>query len=219
LPFPAIVHLHGGITPLPLASLRTTATNGTNPSRYLAAGYVVVVPTYRSRDVGPQSPASLDDVVAVIDYVRALPYVDERSIIVFGCSGGGDLALQVPTRTEVCAVVAEEPASMLLASMYSNRVPKKGAPYTPEDGFTLIDNPKQYYTPAVQEILRANIAKINCPMLIIQGNPDRREPASNRFNAGVLLPALRAAGKTIEVRSYASQGHCLLLHRQRRAMK
>jgi acetyl esterase/lipase len=142
-----MVHLHGGITTMPLPSLRTTATDGANPSRFLAAGYVVVVPTYRSRDVDPQSPASLDDAVAVVDYVRALPYVYDESIVVFGCSGGGDLALQIPTRTKVCAVVAEEPASMLTAGMYNNRVPKKGERYTPEDSFFMMENPRQHYTP------------------------------------------------------------------------
>src|SRR5215211_8338067 len=50
-PFPAMIHLHGGITTMPLAALRAAATNGANPSRFLAAGYVVAVPTYRSRDV------------------------------------------------------------------------------------------------------------------------------------------------------------------------
>jgi hypothetical protein len=55
-PFPAVIYLHGGITTIPLANLRATATQGANPSRLLAAGFVVIVPTYRSRDVDPQSP-------------------------------------------------------------------------------------------------------------------------------------------------------------------
>ena len=89
--------------------------------------------TYRSRDVDLQSPVSLDDTLAVVEYVRALPYVDGKSVVMFGCSGGGDLALEVPTRTKVCAVVAEEPASMVMAGMFNNRVPKKGERYTPEE--------------------------------------------------------------------------------------
>jgi dienelactone hydrolase len=146
--------------------------------------------------------------VAVVDYVRALPYVYDESIVVFGCSGGGDLALQIPTRTKVCAVVAEEPASMLMAGMYNNRVPKKGERYTPEDSFFMMENPRQHYTPEFQEILRAQVAKINCPILIIQGDADRREVPINKFNAEILIPALRAANKRVEVRSYANQGHC-----------
>ena len=207
-PFPAIIYVHGGITTMPIASLRAAATVGANPSRFLAAGYVVVVPTYRSRDVDPQSPVSLDDTVAVVDYVRALSYVDGKSIVMFGCSGGGDLVLQVPIRTKVCAVVAEEPASMVMAGMFNNSAPKKGERYTPEDSFYLMENPKQYYTPEFQKILKAKVAKIDCPILIIQGDPDRREVPISKFNAAVLIPELRAANKTVEVRSYAGQGHC-----------
>ena len=207
-PFPAMVHLHGGITTMPVPSLRTTATNGANPSRFLAAGYVVVVPTYRSRDIDPQSSVSLEDAVAVVDYVRALPYVDDESIVVFGCSGGGDLALQVPTRTKVCGVVAEEPASMVMAGMFNNRVPKKGERYTPEDSFFMMENPREHYTLEFQEILRAKVAKITCPILIVQGDVDRREVPISKFNAEILIPELRAAKKTVEVRSYAGQGHC-----------
>jgi len=77
------------LRPFPLANLRSAAKGGANPSRFLAAGYVVVVPTYRRCDVDPQSPVSLDDSVAMITFVGTLPYVDSESIVVFGCSGAG----------------------------------------------------------------------------------------------------------------------------------
>jgi acetyl esterase/lipase len=207
-PFPVLIYLHGGITTVPLASLRGTATRGANLSRLLAAGYVVVVPTYRSRDIDPQSPVSLDDSLAVVEYVRELPYAQADSIVVFGCSGGGDLALQLPTRTKVCAIVAEEPASMITAGMINTRVPKKGERYTPADGFYLMENPREHYTPEYQAILRAKVAKIDCPILIIQGDAERKELPINQFNAEVLIPELRAAKKAFDVRSYAGQGHC-----------
>ncbi len=126
-PFPAIIYLHGDITTVPLATLRSTAKDGANPSRFLAAGYVVVVPTYRSRDVDPQSSVSLDDSLAMVEFVRRLPYVDTESIVVFGCSGGGDLALGIATRTQTCAVVPEEPAGGLFSGLFNSSVPKKGS--------------------------------------------------------------------------------------------
>ena len=207
-PFPAVIHLHGGITTVSLATLRTTARDGANPSRFLAAGYVVVVPTYRSRDIDPQSSASLDDSLAMVDFVRKLPYLDAESIAVFGCSGGGDLALEIAARTEICAVVPEEPASIVMAGLFNNSVPRKGERYTPEDGFYLLENPTKYYTPEFQTFLRAKIARIHCPVLIIQGDVDRPNPPINKFNAAVLIPELHAAKKTVEVRTYADQGHC-----------
>jgi len=207
-PFPAIIYLHGGITTVPIAILRQTAKDGANPSRFLAAGYVVVVPTYRSRDVDPQSAVSLDDSLAVVEFVRTLPYVDHESIVVFGCSGGGDLALEVAARTKICVVVPEEPASAVMAGMFNNSVPKKGERYTPDDGFFMLENPARYYTPEFQKFLRAKIARIESPILIVQGNVDRPEVPINKFNAEVLIPELRAAKKTVEVRIYPDQGHC-----------
>src|SRR5258706_15595296 len=96
--------------------------------------------------------------------IRAeIAYVDAESIVVYGCSGGGDLALEVAARTKIAVVVPEEPASVLMAGMFNSNMPKKGERYTADDGFFLFDNPRQYYTPEFHKILRARIAKIQCP--------------------------------------------------------
>src|SRR5262245_35799661 len=58
-PFPAVVIVHGGITKWPTAVLKEHAL-GTWTSRFLAAGYVVAVTTYRSRDVDLQTRDSLE---------------------------------------------------------------------------------------------------------------------------------------------------------------
>src|SRR5262245_37257927 len=78
-PFPAIVWLHPGIVMLRDRALTRFAT-GINASRFLTAGYVVIVPTYRSRDVDPQSPAPVQDAVAVGEYARGLSYIDPQSL-------------------------------------------------------------------------------------------------------------------------------------------
>jgi acetyl esterase/lipase len=99
-PFPAVVLIHGDIVRWPTTQLKEYAL-GAWSSRYLAAGYVVAVTTYRSRDVDPQTRESPDDVLATVEYVRKLSYVDPKSIVVNGTSGGGDLALTVATETDV----------------------------------------------------------------------------------------------------------------------
>jgi dipeptidyl aminopeptidase/acylaminoacyl peptidase len=202
-PLPAIVWIHPGINTVPLRGLQAFA-RGTNASRFLAAGYVVLMPTYRSRDVDPQSTVSLEDSLAVVDHARALPYVDSESIIVYGCSGGGDLALEVAAATRVCAVVPEEPASMLMAGIFNTKLPKQGDRYTAADGAAIMANPKQYYTPEYQKILQTKIARIQCPILFIQGDVS----PVYRFNAEVLLPELRAAGKNLQVITYPGERHC-----------
>ncbi|HYM19092.1 MAG TPA: prolyl oligopeptidase family serine peptidase [Micropepsaceae bacterium] len=210
-PFPAIIFLPAGFGGDPLSRLQTLARDTANASRFLAAGYVIVVPGYRSRDVDPQTIVSLEDSLAAVEYVRKLPYVDSDSIVVFGCSGGGDLALEVAARISIAAVVPEEPASTLMSGLFNASIPKRGERYTANENFFLFDNPRQYYTTEFQKILRAKVAKIQCPILIVQGDVDRSLVAINRFNADVLIPELRAAGKRLTVRIYPGEVHCFCM--------
>ena len=207
-PFPAIVWLHPGITTVPLSYLELTARDFANPARFLAAGYVLAASTYRSRDIDPQSPVSLEDCLAAVEFVRRRPYVDGQSVVVFGCSGGGDLALEIGARVAVCAVIAEEPASILMSGLFNNTTPKKGERYTPADSFYLLENPKRHYTAEFQKILQAKIKRITCPILIAQGDVDRRAVPINRFNGEVLIPELRKANKRLIVNTYPEQEHC-----------
>jgi acetyl esterase/lipase len=205
-PFPAVIWLHGGITSVSSERLHAFTRAGATATRLLAAGYVVVAPTYRSRDHDLQSPVSLTDALAVVEYVSGLTDVDRESIVVAGCSGGGDLALQVASQTAICAVVVEEPVTIVTAGMFNNSVPKKGERYTPDDGMFLFADPKRYYTAAFRRILRAKIDRIECPIFIVQGG--RNQFNQNTFNEQTLIPELRAAKKIVEVRTYPEQGHC-----------
>jgi dienelactone hydrolase len=199
---------NGDITTRPLARLEETARDLATGSRFLAAGYVFVAPTYRSRDVDPQTGDSVEDAVAVVEYLRRLTFVDRQSIVVAGCSGGGDLALQVAARTDVCAVVAEEPASVLMSGVFNNTLPKKADRYTPDDSMFLLENGRRHYTPQLQAAFRANLAKVSTPILIVQSDVDRRELPINRFNADVLIPELRASRRRFDVKTYPRQAHC-----------
>ena len=207
-PFPVAIWLHGGITTEPLNRLESRARDLATSTRLLAAGYAFVAPTYRSRDVDLQNPATLEDALAVVDYLRRQPYVDRRSVIVCGCSGGGDLALEVAARTDLCAVVAEEPASLVMTGVFNNSSPRKGERFVPEDSFFMMEEGRRYYTPELQRVFRAKAARITSPILIVQGDVDRREGPINRFNADILIPELRALGKDVQVSVHAHQQHC-----------
>ena len=162
-PFPVVVWLHGGITTVPLARLEVAARDLATGSRFLTAGYVFVAPTYRSRDVDPQTSESVEDALAVVEYLRGLPFVDRASIVVGGCSGGGDLALDVASRTGVCAVVAEEPACIVMSGIFNNRVPKQGERYTPEDGFFLMEDGPTLLHRGTTEAFPANGSRRSMP--------------------------------------------------------
>ena len=205
-PFPAVVVIHPGLVTWPSELLRQVST-GAFASRFLAAGYVVATMTYRSRDVDPQSRLSLDDSLAAVEYLQKLPYVNSASLVVYGCSGGGDLALAVAAEKPVAAIVAEEPASILFTGVFNNTSPKSGERYTPQDSAPLFVDPRQHYTSERQRTTRAKIAKIQSPTLIVQG--DVKTPlAVTAFHAAERIPELRSAGKTVEVLTYPGMPHC-----------
>lgn len=209
-PFPAILWIHGGLATQPAAQLKDIALNGANPNRFLAAGYVVSPITYRSRDHDPQSTVSLEDCLAAVEHVRTLPFVDPNSVVVYGCSGGGDLALEIAAAGgKVCAIVPEEPATVLFTGIFNTKFPKQGERYTPADAAPISEDPKRYYTEEYQKITRAKIARITCPILIIQGDVH----PINRFNAEVLIPELKRAGKKFEIKTYPGCPHCFAFAR------
>jgi len=211
-PHPVVVFVHGGLTQRPTDYLLDYSRRA-HPSRFLAAGFVVAVVTYRSRDDDPQSDVSRKDVVAAIEYLRALPYVDSDSVVVRGTSGGGDLALAIAATTKVAAIIAEEPASIMFTGIWNEDSPKAGDRYTPRDANEIFDNPSEYYTDEWQRHTRAKISSINSPILIVQGTPSRN---INLFNAVVLAPELTAAEKTFDVHTYPGEPHSFAFYSERR---
>jgi acetyl esterase/lipase len=67
----------------------------------------------------------------------------------------------------------------------------------------LMEDPRRHYTPELQEFTRAKIRRIACPVLIVHGD----QHAINKINAEIVIPELRAAGKTLEVILYPGQPH------------
>lgn len=209
-PFPAVVLVHGGLTTMPTDRLREYASTNALPSRFLAAGYVVATITYRSRDVDLQSRVSLDDSLAAVEYLQRLPYVSAASVGVFGCSGGGDLAIAVAAEKPVAAIVAEEPASILFTGVFNNRSRKAGERYTPLDSAPIFEDARRYYTEEHRRPTREKIARIQSPILIVQG--DVKTPlAVNDFNAAILIPELQSAHKSVEVITYPGEPHCFAM--------
>ena len=211
-PFPAVVLIHGGLATLSLDRLRTYVMDEALPSRFLAAGYVVASITYRSRNEDLQSQVSRDDSIAAVRYLQSLSYVDEQSVGVYGCSGGGDLVLAVAAEQPVAAVIAEEPASMMFTGVWNNAWPKAGERYTPFDSQPVYKNARQYYTEEFQRLTKAKISRIRSPIFIIQGDVETPLPV-NDFNRDVLLPELRSAGRTLEVTTYSGGPHCFAMLR------
>jgi len=206
-PFPAVVLIHGGLSISSIERLTDYVLERPFASRFLSAGYVVANITYRSRNIDPQSQVSRDDSMAAVDYLQSLSYVDASSIGIYGCSGGGDLALSVAAEKNVAAIIAEEPASVMFTGIWDDTWPKAGDRYTPRDSLPAFGAPLKNFTKESQRITREKIARIQSPILIIQGDAEAAIDV-NGFNSAVLIPELRAAGKELDVITYPGEPHC-----------
>jgi dienelactone hydrolase len=202
--FPVFMIILPGGSNWPEEQLKTYSLTTPTPSRFLAAGYVIAAMTLGSSSLPGKTTPAVNFFVAAVDYLKGLPFVDPRSIIVYGCSGGGNLALEVAAATDICALVPEEPASMGFTGVFDSTGLSKKKDFTPADAAFIHQDPKRYYTPDDQKLTRPKIDRIRCPILIIQGDV---QPI-NRFNAQVLIPELRSAGKALEVITYPGGVHC-----------
>ncbi len=52
---------------------------------------------------------SIDDGLAVIDFVKALPYVDANRLSFYGVSLGGNLVMNLVSRVPVQSAIVERP--------------------------------------------------------------------------------------------------------------
>jgi dipeptidyl aminopeptidase/acylaminoacyl peptidase len=103
--YPAIVIFHGapgGRGMEQLAGWSRGDWGGPVWERFLQEGYVVAVADYRGGNMNLMSApstngmvTSIDDGLAVIDYVKALPYVDSDRINLYGVSLGGNLVMNL----------------------------------------------------------------------------------------------------------------------------
>ena len=98
---------------------------------------------------------------------------------------------------------------MLTAGIFNRHSPKKGERYDPDDARPMVENPRAFYNDEYRKILRGKLARIQCPILIIQG--DDGSPL-NKFNAQVLMPELRALRKAVKVIAYPGEVHCFCLY-------
>ncbi|HLY18215.1 MAG TPA: dienelactone hydrolase family protein [Bryobacteraceae bacterium] len=133
---------------------------------------------------------SIDDGMAVIDYVKALPYVDADRINLYGVSLGGNLVMNLVSRVPVHAAIVGAPAVMWFLGM---RMPPPGSPPDPDALKNLKPDP---------EVSRRNIDPIRSPVLILVGTADRLMPV-----AITLHDTLAAAGKSVRLEIYENGYH------------
>lgn len=197
--FPAMIIFHGapGGRGMPqLAGWSRGDTGGPVWERFLQEGYVVAVADYRGGNMAlTSSPStngtvtSVDDGLAVIDYVKALPYVDPERINLYGVSLGGNLVMYLASKVPVHSAIVGAPAVMWFLG-----IPLPAHSSAGEDPFK---SPKPD-----ADIARKNIEPIRAPVLILVGTADRLMPV-----AIALHDSLAAAGKSVRLEIYENGYH------------
>jgi dipeptidyl-peptidase-4 len=197
--FPAMIMFHGapgGRGMEQLVGWSRGDHGGPVWERFLQEGYVVAVADYRGGNMNLMSTpsttgliTSTDDGLAVIDYVKTLPYVDPNRLNLYGVSLGGNLVMNLVARVNVNSAIVGAPAAIWFLGMNMSG----GAPSGPDRFKNMKPDP---------EIARKNIEPIRTPILILVGTADSLLPVTT-----MLHDALAAAGKTVRMEVYEHGYH------------
>jgi dipeptidyl aminopeptidase/acylaminoacyl peptidase len=201
-PFPALVYFHGAPGGRGMEKLVEWSSGSTGSpvfERFLKEGYVVVVSDYRGglnmsgmvRPIAKEQITYVDDGLAMVDYVRSLPYVDPANISVYGVSLGGNLVLHLVGRTNLHAAIVGAPAAMSFLGVALPPAPPGGDP-----------NDRWKNVKVDSEIATRNIEPIRTPILILVGTADGLIHVDRPLH-----DLLAKAGKLVRMDIYANGYH------------
>jgi dienelactone hydrolase len=206
-PFPAVIFMHGGLGQSKMTQLRENALSQPTQTRFLSWGYVTVTATRRDISADPLDHGVVTDSLALLDAVRGMPHVDSKSVVLYGGSGGGTLALEVASVSKkVAAIAAGEPATIIYMGMFnkSHVIRDNTGRVTGDRRWDVMNaDPHSLYTDELKERTRKKIYGISCPVLVMHGDQHQLK----KFNFEILVPELKSAGKQVVVEKYAGEKH------------
>ena len=194
-PLPAIVFIHGSLgQSKPRELIQSALTNPTH-TRFLSKGFVSVAATFRTYGEDPLSRGPILDAIAIVQAVKKLPEVDPGSVVVFGTSGGGSIALELAGEKDLGlpAVVVGEPASVLYTGLMTDLSMRDES----------MKNYAALYTDERRAATEKKIAAISCPILVHHGDVH----LLRKINFEIVFPAIQAAGKTLLIKNYPGEDH------------
>ena len=201
-PFPAILFFHGGGGYSTHQKLKTDLLKGTMHTRFLKAGFTIATATRRPYWKSEHNFETIgfleavDDTTLIVNKASSLDAFDKDNIILYGGSGGAMLAISTASKVDVAAVVAGEPASVLL---FAELDESRERP----DYEAIMKDPKGSYKGKFRKNARAMFKAIDSPILILHGDIH----ALKKINSELLVPELKRLKKDVIYSVYPGLNH------------
>ncbi len=191
--------------------------------QFVAAGYAVAWLRYRAevelayanygklvqdvrqgRQLLNRGPLEYEDVIAVIEYIKTLDYVDPDRVGYMGMSHGGEMAFKITSEYDgLAAAIASEPANHEFLAL----APDDTAHINPQSGLRNIESMLMREREKVRgridmDVAMNRISTINTPIFVQGRNSDELQGV---FRVGYEL--LHEAGKEAEWKTYEHDVH------------
>jgi dipeptidyl aminopeptidase/acylaminoacyl peptidase len=176
-------------------------------------GYLVFNPDYRgsgeSEGHHELAKGEVDDVICAIDYLKSRGLVEDDRIGMYGQSHGAAISMLAAERDGRIKAVVEEAGFCDAVGLYENVAHSSDAGLRqllndalPMIGGTPQEVPQEY---AVRSAINY-VDSITAPILLIHGEKDPLIPAEQAYR---MYDALKARGKTTELKIYPQEAHCV----------
>ncbi|HUG17068.1 MAG TPA: S9 family peptidase, partial [Thermomicrobiales bacterium] len=201
---PVLVHVHGGPTSYSLMTWDPMA------QYFVARGWAMIKPNYRGsmgygraftdKLHGAWGKGDLADNVTSVNALRARGLVDERRLAVWGSSAGGYATLCAMTMAPGVFKAGVEQAGLSDLVCFPRTSDRYGRDVPRSELGPIEEN----YELWVERSPVTHVAKVQNPLLILQGSADKRVPPSQ---SELMVAALQKAGKVVEDHTYEGEGH------------
>ncbi len=192
-PFPLVLFAYGNGGGGMAVVREFTQNVSWTQEQFLKAGYAVAWMRYRAevdyaydkigklvedkrqrRQLLNRGPLEYEDVIAIVEYVKTLPFVDRDRIGYMGMSHGGEMAFKIASEYHgLRAMIAAEPA----AHEFLRLRPDATARVNPETGLLdvermLMREPEKVRPRITEEVARARMMPIATPIFVQGRNSD-----------------------------------------------
>jgi dienelactone hydrolase len=203
-PFPAILVFHGWGSMNDMNYLKNALKSGLIQTRFLDAGYVTIAATRRPfwpREGIEEKTGFYDavgDAAQIVEKAKSLSIVRSDGVALYGGSGGGILAIATAARIQLACVVVGEPATVVVLDPRKGLITKTTSSYQ-----KIMKDPFAFYTDDRKSEVRGWMEKIDCPILMLQGDVSGLYKVNNEL----LVPELTKLGKSISSLTYTGMKH------------